>query len=131
MTCLAKLAVKESQHCRAPAILTHLVLVSEAVDPTSMTWCPPLHRGREHNQTSVGSTPCSSTQLSSHLPPQGTVRTLSRARRLELQKCEPLAHQAHTQGRPLPELTNPLTCMALSVPSHESSDLASSNSPIA
>ena len=33
MTPLTKLPVKKTQDYRAPAVLTHLVLVTEAVDP--------------------------------------------------------------------------------------------------
>jgi hypothetical protein len=98
---------------------------------TSTTLCLPFHRGREHNRTSVGSTPCSSTELSGRLPLEDTVRTLFGARRLEHQKCAPLAHPPHVQGRPSPELSNPLTYTTMSLPSHVSSDLASSDSPVA
>jgi hypothetical protein len=40
---------------------------------TSTMQCPLFRRGREHNRTSVGSMPCSSTELSSRLPLEDTV----------------------------------------------------------
>jgi hypothetical protein len=98
---------------------------------TSTTQCPPFHRGREHNQTSVGSTSYSSTEVSGRLSLEDTMRTQPEARREEHQKCALLAHPPHVQGRPPHELSNPLTYTALSLPSHESSDLASSDSPVA
>jgi hypothetical protein len=61
MTCLAKLAIKESQHCRAPAVLTRLV--SEAVDPH------PRHRVprcvREENRGKQVQDPCLAVVLNS------------------------------------------------------------------
>jgi hypothetical protein len=79
---------------------------------TSMAQCPLFLRGREHSRTSVGSMPCSSTKLSGRLPLKDTMRTLSGARRVEHQKCTPLAHPPHVQGRPPPKLSNPLTYTA-------------------